>query len=154
MQVGEPGRVDHHDKRLQVGLESQPVAHVQIALGAGRFEHVRVLRRPTALGVRSAAAALLDLAVERLARIAPRAGLKLAEAERLPFKDASFDRVTFVLSVHLVDRPGAFAEARRVLTTRTAGEVSRMLEGVFGPGGTASEAKVPGYRLAGSPRGR
>jgi cell division protein FtsI (penicillin-binding protein 3) len=27
--------------------------------------------------------------------------------------------------------------------------VSRMLEGVLGPGGTASEAKVPGYRLAG-----
>jgi cell division protein FtsI (penicillin-binding protein 3) len=39
--------------------------------------------------------------------------------------------------------------SRRVLGTRTAGQVSRMLEGVLGPGGTASEAKVPGYRLAG-----
>src|SRR5207237_5156200 len=38
------------------------------------------------------------------------------EAERLPFKDGSFERVVFVLSVHLVDRRRAFAEAHRVLT--------------------------------------
>jgi cell division protein FtsI (penicillin-binding protein 3) len=39
--------------------------------------------------------------------------------------------------------------ARRVLSKRTAGRVSAMLEGVLGPGGTAQEAKVKGYRLAG-----
>ncbi len=38
---------------------------------------------------------------------------------------------------------------RRVLSKRTAGRVSAMLEGVLGPGGTAQEAKVKGYRLAG-----
>jgi cell division protein FtsI/penicillin-binding protein 2 len=38
---------------------------------------------------------------------------------------------------------------RRVLTGRTADEVSRMLEGVFGPFGTAQEARVDGYKLAG-----
>ena len=38
---------------------------------------------------------------------------------------------------------------RRVLGTRVADQVSRMLEGVLGPGGTAEEARVPGYRLAG-----
>jgi cell division protein FtsI (penicillin-binding protein 3) len=38
---------------------------------------------------------------------------------------------------------------RRVLPRRVAGQVSRMLEGVLGPGGTAQEAQVPGYRLAG-----
>jgi cell division protein FtsI/penicillin-binding protein 2 len=38
---------------------------------------------------------------------------------------------------------------RRVLTRRTADEVSRMLEGVLGPGGTAQEARVDGYKLAG-----
>jgi cell division protein FtsI/penicillin-binding protein 2 len=38
---------------------------------------------------------------------------------------------------------------RRVVSARTAREVSRMLEGVLGPGGTAREARVPGYRLAG-----
>jgi cell division protein FtsI (penicillin-binding protein 3) len=40
-------------------------------------------------------------------------------------------------------------EGKRVLPRRVAGQVSRMLEGVLGPGGTAQEAQVPGYRLAG-----
>ena len=40
-------------------------------------------------------------------------------------------------------------DGRRVLRRRVAGQVSRMLEGVLGPGGTAQEARVPGYRLAG-----
>ena len=39
--------------------------------------------------------------------------------------------------------------ARRVVSEKTAGEVSRMLEGVLGAGGTAQEAQVPGYKLAG-----
>ena len=38
---------------------------------------------------------------------------------------------------------------RRVLSRTTADEVSRMLEGVLGPGGTAQEAQVEGYKLAG-----
>ncbi len=38
---------------------------------------------------------------------------------------------------------------KRVLTRRTADQVARMLEGVLGPGGTAEEAQVPGYTLAG-----
>ena len=41
-------------------------------------------------------------------------------------------------------RPG-----RRVLPRRIARQVSRMLEGVLAPGGTAPEATVPGYTLAG-----
>jgi cell division protein FtsI/penicillin-binding protein 2 len=41
------------------------------------------------------------------------------------------------------------APATRVVSARTATEVSRMLEGVLGAGGTAQEAQVPGYRLAG-----
>jgi ubiquinone/menaquinone biosynthesis C-methylase UbiE len=69
------------------------------------------------LGVRAFGVDTSAEMLEAARRKAPRAGVKLAEAERLPFKDASFDRVTFVLSVHLVDRPGAFAEARRVLTS-------------------------------------
>ena len=39
--------------------------------------------------------------------------------------------------------------ARRVVSRKTASDVSRMLEGVLGSGGTATEAQVPGYRLAG-----
>jgi cell division protein FtsI/penicillin-binding protein 2 len=38
---------------------------------------------------------------------------------------------------------------KRVLSKRNADRVSRMLEGVLGPGGTAEEASVEGYRLAG-----
>lgn len=41
------------------------------------------------------------------------------------------------------------APARRVLSAATATQVSRMLEGVLSSGGTATEAQVPGYRLAG-----
>jgi cell division protein FtsI (penicillin-binding protein 3) len=38
---------------------------------------------------------------------------------------------------------------RRVISADTARRVSTMLEGVLGPGGTAQEASIPGYRLAG-----
>jgi cell division protein FtsI (penicillin-binding protein 3) len=39
--------------------------------------------------------------------------------------------------------------ARRVVSAKTAQQVSRMLEGVLSAGGTAQEAQVPGYKLAG-----
>jgi cell division protein FtsI/penicillin-binding protein 2 len=38
---------------------------------------------------------------------------------------------------------------KRVLSKATAAQVANMLEGVLGPGGTASEAAIPGYTLAG-----
>jgi cell division protein FtsI/penicillin-binding protein 2 len=44
---------------------------------------------------------------------------------------------------------GERRKPRRVLSRRTAESVSQMLEGVLGPGGTAQEASVDGYRLAG-----
>jgi SAM-dependent methyltransferase len=44
-----------------------------------------------------------------------RAEFKVGEAERLPFKDGWFERVTMLLSVQHLDRPRALAEARRVL---------------------------------------
>ncbi len=40
-------------------------------------------------------------------------------------------------------------KGRRVISPAVAGQVSEMLEGVLGPGGTASEVSVPGYTLAG-----
>ena len=42
-------------------------------------------------------------------------GLRRAEAEALPFRAGWFERVVMRLVVHLVDRPRALAEARRVL---------------------------------------
>jgi cell division protein FtsI (penicillin-binding protein 3) len=41
------------------------------------------------------------------------------------------------------------APAHRIISGKTASEVSHMLEGVLAPGGTAEEAKVSGYTLAG-----
>ena len=38
---------------------------------------------------------------------------------------------------------------RRVVSHRTAADLSRMLEGVVSPDGTAEEAQIPGYRVAG-----
>jgi SAM-dependent methyltransferase len=43
-------------------------------------------------------------------------GFKEGRAESLPFRDGWFERLVFWLSIHLVDRPAAFAEAARVLT--------------------------------------
>ena len=40
---------------------------------------------------------------------------KVARAEALPFKEGWFDRALAVLVIHVVDRPRAFAELRRVL---------------------------------------
>jgi SAM-dependent methyltransferase len=45
----------------------------------------------------------------------PGAGVRRANAEQLPFRDGWFDRVTMSLVIHLVDRPRALAEARRVV---------------------------------------
>ncbi|HEY7381706.1 MAG TPA: methyltransferase domain-containing protein [Gaiella sp.] len=43
-------------------------------------------------------------------------GLRQAPAESLPFRDGWFERLVMSLVVHLLDRPRAFAEARRVLS--------------------------------------
>jgi cell division protein FtsI (penicillin-binding protein 3) len=39
--------------------------------------------------------------------------------------------------------------SRRVVSHQTASDLSRMLEGVVSPDGTAEEAQIPGYRVAG-----
>jgi ubiquinone/menaquinone biosynthesis C-methylase UbiE len=46
---------------------------------------------------------------------APEVRFKEASADALPFKDAWFERATMWLVVHLVDRPRAYPEIRRVL---------------------------------------
>ena len=42
-------------------------------------------------------------------------GVRRGVAERLPFRDGWFDRVVMSLVIHLLDRPSALAEARRVV---------------------------------------
>jgi cell division protein FtsI (penicillin-binding protein 3) len=46
-------------------------------------------------------------------------------------------------------RPQPEPAGRRVISETTSAEVRKMLEGVLGPGGTASEVSIPGYQLAG-----
>jgi cell division protein FtsI (penicillin-binding protein 3) len=46
-------------------------------------------------------------------------------------------------------RPAREPKGHRVISAATAGSLRRMLEGVLGPGGTASGAKIDGYVLAG-----
>ena len=47
------------------------------------------------------------------------------------------------------DRPAQVPAPRRVIAPRTSLQLRTMLEGVFAPGGTASEVSIPGYKLAG-----
>jgi len=55
-------------------------------------------------------------------------GLKEARAEELPFRDGWFERAALWLVCHLVDRPAAFAELRRVL-----GDDGRLVVVTFDP---------------------
>src|SRR5215217_2166410 len=54
---------------------------------------------------------------------------------------------------HIVEdvgpRPAAKPPGHRIMSEATAASLRRMLEGVFGPGGTASGAQIDGYVMAG-----
>jgi ubiquinone/menaquinone biosynthesis C-methylase UbiE len=82
---------------------------LDIGCGTGRLE-AALAGRARAWGV-DAEPAMLEVA----SRNAPDATFKQGRAEQLPFKDGWFERAVMWLSAHLVDRPQAFAEARRVL---------------------------------------
>jgi ubiquinone/menaquinone biosynthesis C-methylase UbiE len=83
---------------------------LDIGCGTGRFL-TQLAEVAKAWGV-DASPAMLEVAKTRT----PDAGLKLGSAEELPFRDGWFERAAMWLVAHLVDRPRAFAEARRVLT--------------------------------------
>jgi ubiquinone/menaquinone biosynthesis C-methylase UbiE len=92
---------------------------------AGGLEDRRVLDAGCGTGVVAAALAErahvtgVDPEPEMLAvarrRLPPEVELLRASAEELPFADASFDAAVLRLVVHLLDRPRALAELRRVL---------------------------------------
>jgi cell division protein FtsI/penicillin-binding protein 2 len=54
---------------------------------------------------------------------------------------------------HVVESVGSKAtpvrSGHRVISAQVSGQIRKMLEGVFAPGGTAHEVSVPGYQLAG-----
>jgi SAM-dependent methyltransferase len=89
------------------GLSGQRV--LDVGCGTGRFatalaEHAKVW------GV-DQAPQMLEVARSRGSSVR----FKEASAYELPFKDGWFDRVTMWLVVHLLERPRAYAEIRRVL---------------------------------------
>jgi SAM-dependent methyltransferase len=91
----------------EAGLDGRRV--LDVGCGTGRLE-VALAGRARVWGV-DAEPEMLEVA----RRNAPDATFKLGRAEALPFKDGWFDRAVMWLSAHLVVRPRAFTEIRRVL---------------------------------------
>lgn len=81
---------------------------VDIGCGTGRAAGALVERGSRVWGVEPEPG-MAALARERVSTV------KVAPAERLPFKDGWFERALMWLVAHLVDRPRAFGEAFRVL---------------------------------------
>jgi SAM-dependent methyltransferase len=85
---------------------------LDVGCGTGRFTEALATRYGARVFGVDPAPEMLEVARRREI---PGAAFKQAPAERLPFKDGWFERATMVLVCHLVDRPVAFAEIRRVL---------------------------------------
>lgn len=60
-----------------------------------------------------------------------------------------FSRATAILIHSLLRHEGAPLAATQILPSRRRGKSAAMLEMAAQPGGTASQAQVPGYRVAG-----
>jgi SAM-dependent methyltransferase len=85
---------------------------LEVGCGSGRLATALAEREGCRVWGVDSSAEMIAVARER----APsNVGLRRAEAEQLPFRAGWFERVVMRLVVHLVDRPRAFAEARRVL---------------------------------------
>ena len=97
---------------------------LEVGCGTGALAAALAAKGARVWGV-DAEPAMLEVA---RARIPAGVGLKEARAEALPFKDGWFDRVVMRLVLHLLDRPAALAEARRVL-----GPEGRLAVATFDP---------------------
>lgn len=98
---------------------------LDVGCGTGRLLQALVERaHARAWGV-DASEEMLRVARESLPATV---GLRHGRAEELPFRDGWFERLTMSLVVHLVDRPRAFAEARRV-----TGRDGRLAIATFAP---------------------
>ncbi len=82
---------------------------LDVGCGTGRF--AAALARRSKVWAVDASPEMLEVARRR----APAVRFKEASAYALPFKDGWFERATMWLVVHLLERPRAFAELRRVL---------------------------------------
>jgi ubiquinone/menaquinone biosynthesis C-methylase UbiE len=84
---------------------------LEVGSGTGRLAAALADRASARVWAVDTSPEMLEVARAR----APSVAFRQAAAERLPFKDASFERVVMRLVVHVLDRPRAFAELRRVL---------------------------------------
>jgi len=86
---------------------------LDVGCGTGKFARVLAERGLARVwGVDPSA----EMLAEARERVPSSVGLKLGDAERLPFKDGAFDAAVLWTVVHLIERPLGFAELRRVLT--------------------------------------
>jgi SAM-dependent methyltransferase len=81
---------------------------LDLGCGTGRWSEALAERGSRVWGV-DESAEMVELARER------GVNAKQASAEALPFKEGWFERALLVLVVHVLDRPRAFDELRRVL---------------------------------------
>lgn len=84
-------------------------------VGCGTGKLAAALAEGAACRVWGVDSSLEMLAVARVNT--PGLRFKQAPAEGLPFKDGWFERVVLRMSLHLLDRPRALAESRRVLAS-------------------------------------
>jgi len=85
---------------------------LDLGCGTGKFARVLAERGLARVwGVDPSA----EMLAEARKRLPSSVGLKLGEAERLPFKADWFDAAVLWTVVHLIQRPLAFAELKRVL---------------------------------------
>jgi ubiquinone/menaquinone biosynthesis C-methylase UbiE len=85
---------------------------LDVGCGTGRLAEALATESLAKVWAVDASVEMVAVARETLPRaVAVRRGA----AEELPFRDGWFDRITMSLVIHLVDRPRAFGEARRVL---------------------------------------
>ena len=85
---------------------------LDVGCGTGRFAAALAERAYAKVWAVDSSPEMLEVARAR----APKGvRFKQARAEQLPFKDGWFERALMTLVVHVLDRPRAFAELRRVL---------------------------------------
>ena len=91
----------------------RPRRVLELAAGTGALTSALLDAAP---GVHVVATDLNEAMVTRGAALEPRADWRQADAQELPFQDGSFDLVLCQFGVMFFpDRPGAYAEVRRVL---------------------------------------
>lgn len=84
---------------------------LDVGCGTGRLSAALAERAHAKVWGVDASPEMLAVAKEKVQGVA----FKHARAESLPFKDGWFERAVLWLVIHLVDRPAALAEARRVV---------------------------------------